>query len=215
MNRLYRATWAAEKRWWRRRAFTRPRRAATRACLMAPTEILAAQRRGHAGPPAGAAGHPCGAADGQREGRNEKAGAAGHTAGEVELVVGTHAVLSAGVEFARLGFAVTDEQHRFGVRQRSLLAAKADHPHLLVMSATPIPARWGFLMFGDLDISVLDELPPGRTPVKTYAITGKTRGHVRLCAQAAGRRAAGIHRVPRHRRGEKTTCRPSPPITRT
>ncbi|MEG2698097.1 MAG: helicase-related protein, partial [Ruthenibacterium sp.] len=77
--------------------------------------------------------------------------------------------------FKNLGFAVTDEQHRFGVRQRGLLAAKADHPHLLVMSATPIPRTLGLLLFGDLDISVLDELPPGRTPIKTYAITGKKR----------------------------------------
>ena len=87
---------------------------------------------------------------------------------------------------------MTDEQHRFGVRQRSLLAAKADHPHLLVMSATPIPRTLGLLMFGDLDISVLDELPPGRTPVKTYAITGKKRadmyGFVRR-QLAAGRQA--------------------------
>jgi ATP-dependent DNA helicase RecG len=83
--------------------------------------------------------------------------------------------LGEGVRFARLGFAVTDEQHRFGVRQRGQLAAKADHPHLLVMSATPIPRTLGLLMFGDLDISVLDELPPGRTPVKTYAVTGKKR----------------------------------------
>lgn len=95
--------------------------------------------------------------------------------GAAQLVVGTHAVLGDGVEFARLGLAVTDEQHRFGVRQRAALADKADHPHLLVMSATPIPRTLGLLMFGDLDISVLDELPPGRTPVKTYAVTGKKR----------------------------------------
>ena len=90
-------------------------------------------------------------------------------------MVGTHAVLGEGVEFARLGLAVTDEQHRFGVRQRAALADKADNPHLLVMSATPIPRTLGLLLFGDLDISVLDELPPGRTPVKTYAITGRKR----------------------------------------
>ena len=129
---------------------------------------------------------------GSVKGAAKKAALRAIAAGEVELVVGTHAVLSAGVEFARLGFAVTDEQHRFGVRQRSLLAAKADHPHLLVMSATPIPRTLGLLMFGDLDISVLDELPPGRTPVKTYAITGKKRadmyGFVRR-QLAAGRQA--------------------------
>ena len=77
---------------------------------------------------------------------------------EADLIVGTHAILSEGVEFARLGLAVVDEQHRFGVRQRGLLAEKAANPHLLVMSATPIPRTLGLLMYGDLDISILDEL---------------------------------------------------------
>ena len=94
---------------------------------------------------------------------------------EADLVVGTHALMSEGVEFARLGLAVIDEQHRFGVRQRGALAEKAANPHLLVMSATPIPRTLGLLIYGDLDISVLDELPPGRTPVKTRCITGKRR----------------------------------------
>ena len=83
--------------------------------------------------------------------------------------------MSEGVEFARLGLAVIDEQHRFGVRQRGALAEKAANPHLLVMSATPIPRTLGLLIYGDLDISILDELPPGRTPVKTRCITGKRR----------------------------------------
>ena len=90
-------------------------------------------------------------------------------------MVGTHAILSEGVEFARLGLAVVDEQHRFGVRQRGMLAEKAANPHLLVMSATPIPRTLGLLIYGDLDISILDELPPGRKPVKTRCITGKKR----------------------------------------
>ena len=96
-------------------------------------------------------------------------------ADEADLVVGTHAILSEGVEFARLGLAVVDEQHRFGVRQRGMLAEKAENPHLLVMSATPIPRTLGLLIYGDLDISILDELPPGRKPVKTRCITGKKR----------------------------------------
>lgn len=94
---------------------------------------------------------------------------------QADCVVGTHAILGGGVEFARLGLAVIDEQHRFGVRQRGMLAEKAVNPHLLVMSATPIPRTLGLLIYGDLDISLLDELPPGRTPVKTRAITGKKR----------------------------------------
>ena len=95
--------------------------------------------------------------------------------GRANLVVGTHAVLTDTVEFKNLSLAIVDEQHRFGVRQRGLLAGKAQSPHLLVMSATPIPRTLGLLMYGDLDISVLDELPPGRKPIKTWFITGKKR----------------------------------------
>lgn len=95
--------------------------------------------------------------------------------GRAGLVVGTHAVLTDKVVFKNLGLAVVDEQHRFGVRQRGLLAGKAANPHLLVMSATPIPRTLGLLMYGDLDISVLDELPPGRKPIKTWFINGKKR----------------------------------------
>ncbi len=90
--------------------------------------------------------------------------------GACQLLVGTHAVLSESVRFAALGLVITDEQHRFGVRQRAALAAKGAHPHLLVMSATPIPRTLALMVYGDLDVSVLDELPPGRTPVSTYAV---------------------------------------------
>lgn len=90
--------------------------------------------------------------------------------GTIHLVVGTHALLSDTVAFHSLGLVITDEQHRFGVRQRSILAEKGRNPHLLVMSATPIPRTLALMIYGDLDISVLNELPPGRTPVSTYAI---------------------------------------------
>ena len=90
--------------------------------------------------------------------------------GECQFLVGTHAVLSENVRFAALGLVITDEQHRFGVRQRAALAAKGMHPHLLVMSATPIPRTLALMVYGDLDVSVLNELPPGRTPIATYAI---------------------------------------------
>ena len=95
--------------------------------------------------------------------------------GRAGLVVGTHAVLTDKVQFKNLGLAIVDEQHRFGVRQRGILAGKAKSPHLLVMSATPIPRTLGLLLYGDLDISVLDELPPGRKPIRTWFITGKKR----------------------------------------
>ncbi len=91
--------------------------------------------------------------------------------GSISVVVGTHALLSQGVDFARLAVAVVDEQHRFGVEQRSALASKGDHPHLLVLSATPIPRTLALILYGDLDVSLLDELPPGRRAVETYLVS--------------------------------------------
>ncbi len=96
-------------------------------------------------------------------------------AGEIDLLVGTHALISERVSFARLGLVITDEQHRFGVGQRAALAAKGVNPHMLVMSATPIPRTLALIMYGDLDVSVLDELPPGRQPIKTYAVSSAKR----------------------------------------
>ncbi|MCL2508886.1 MAG: ATP-dependent DNA helicase RecG [Oscillospiraceae bacterium] len=98
--------------------------------------------------------------------------------GEIDLIIGTHALIQDDVRFKNLGFVVTDEQHRFGVRQRAILGCKGENPHTLVMSATPIPRTLALMIYGDLDISVLDELPPGRTPVKTFAITGDKRVRV-------------------------------------
>ena len=91
----------------------------------------------------------------------------GLSSGEVDLVIGTHALITDKTEFKSLGVAVTDEQHRFGVAQRAKLLGKGENPHLMVMSATPIPRTLGLIIFGDLDISVIDELPPSRKPVKT------------------------------------------------
>ena len=89
------------------------------------------------------------------------------------MLVGTHALLSEQVAFHRLALVITDEQHRFGVEQRAALAAKGDNPHLLVMSATPIPRTLALMIYGDLDLSILDELPPGRQKIETYAITSE------------------------------------------
>ncbi len=90
--------------------------------------------------------------------------------GESDIVIGTHALLSESTVFRSLGCAITDEQHRFGVAQRARLAAKGEHPHVLVLSATPIPRTLGLIIYGDLDITIIDELPPGRTEVETYFI---------------------------------------------
>lgn len=90
--------------------------------------------------------------------------------GEAMLAVGTHALLQEDVDFQRLGLCITDEQHRFGVAQRASLSAKGDNPHILVMSATPIPRTLGLILYGDLNVSVLDELPPGRQTIATYRV---------------------------------------------
>ena len=95
--------------------------------------------------------------------------------GETDIVIGTHALISDNVEFKCLGLAITDEQHRFGVAQRSNLISKGDSPHILVMSATPIPRTLALMIFGDLDLSILDELPPGRQKVDTFLIDGTKR----------------------------------------
>lgn len=91
--------------------------------------------------------------------------------GEIDLIVGTHALIQNDVEFGNLGLVCTDEQHRFGVQQRANLAMKGDNPHLMVMSATPIPRTLGLIIYGDLDISLLDELPPGRQEIRTDVVT--------------------------------------------
>lgn len=98
--------------------------------------------------------------------------------GFAEVVVGTHALIQSGVEFKKLGLVITDEQHRFGVRQRTVLSAKGDAPHTLVMSATPIPRTLAFAIYGDLDVSVLDEMPKGRIPIRTYAVDSGYRERI-------------------------------------
>ena len=145
------------------------------AALLAPTEILASQHAENLNRLLSPFGMRVALLTGGMKAAARRTTLAAIRDDEADLIVGTHAILSEGVEFARLGLAVVDEQHRFGVRQRGLLAEKAANPHLLVMSATPIPRTLGLLMYGDLDISILDELPPGRKPVKTRCITGKKR----------------------------------------
>ena len=150
-------------------------RAGYQAALLAPTEILASQHAENLNRLLSPFGMRVALLTGGMKAAARRTTLAAIRDDEADLIVGTHALLSEGVEFARLGLAVVDEQHRFGVRQRGLLAEKAANPHLLVMSATPIPRTLGLLMYGDLDISILDELPPGRKPVKTRCITGKKR----------------------------------------
>ena len=150
-------------------------RSGYQAALLAPTEILAAQHAEGLNRLLAPFGMRVALLTGGMKAAARRTTLAAIRNDEADLVVGTHALMSEGVEFARLGLAVVDEQHRFGVRQRGMLAEKAANPHLLVMSATPIPRTLGLLIYGDLDISILDELPPGRKPVKTRCITGKKR----------------------------------------
>ena len=152
------------------------------AAMMAPTEILAEQHAVSLQKLLGD-GVRVGLLTGSVPAARRRLLEAAIANGEIDLVVGTHALISESVTFARLGLVITDEQHRFGVAQRARLAAKGHNPHMLVMSATPIPRTLALIVYGDLNVSVLDELPPGRQPVETYAVGGDKRerayGYVR------------------------------------
>ena len=146
--------------------------------LMAPTEVLAEQHFRSLSALLEPAGVRVGLLTGSITPAGKKKVRQALTAGEIDLIIGTHALLSQGVEFAKLGLMVADEQHRFGVAQRAALAAKGDSPHVLVMSATPIPRTLALIIYGDLDVSVIDELPPGRTPVETYVVREDKRARM-------------------------------------
>ena len=138
--------------------------------LMAPTEILAEQHFASLSALFAPLGVSAALLTGSMTGKQKKDVRERIAAGEVQVVIGTHALLSESTRFDNLGLVITDEQHRFGVGQRSRLSAKGEDPHLLVMSATPIPRTLALILYGDLDVSILDELPPGREPVDTFLV---------------------------------------------
>ncbi len=146
--------------------------------LMAPTEILASQHyesvmEMFAGLPVRIAVLTGKTTEKERRELLEKL--AGH---EIDILIGTHALIQEPVQFAALGLVVTDEQHRFGVRQRQLLQEKGEHPHVLVMTATPIPRTMALSIYGHLDVSSIREMPPGRKPVKTYVVDESMRRRI-------------------------------------
>jgi ATP-dependent DNA helicase RecG len=144
--------------------------AGRQAALMAPTEILARQHFERMRPLAAAAGLRIALMTGRDKASERREGLAALAAGEIDIVVGTHALFQESVAFRDLGFAVVDEQHRFGVHQRLALASKGEAADLLVMTATPIPRTLVLAYFGDMDVSALLEKPPGRLPIDTRAI---------------------------------------------
>ncbi len=141
--------------------------------LMAPTELLAEQHANTLEPLLRKSGLTVGLLTGSVKGKARKTLLAQLAAGEIDLLIGTHALLSEGVEFRRLGLVITDEQHRFGVGQRAALAEQsrgAWKPHVMVMSATPIPRTLALIIYGDLEVSVIDERPPGRQEIDTFLV---------------------------------------------
>ena len=150
-------------------------RAGGQGALTAPTEILASQHMQSAIELLGRFGITCGLITGHMTAAERRRAREAIASGEWQVVIGTHAIISEGVEFANLRLVITDEQHRFGVRQRTKLEGKGLSPHVMVMSATPIPRTLSLVLYGDLDISIVDELPPGRTPVKTRIVPEEKR----------------------------------------
>jgi ATP-dependent DNA helicase RecG len=138
--------------------------------LMAPTELLAWQHAAKLAPLLVPFRVALEAVFGSQSARSRSAAVAKLAGGEAAVAVGTHALLTQGVDFDRLGLAIIDEQHRFGVEQRARLRAKGVSPHTLHMTATPIPRTLAQSVYADLDLSVIDELPPGRTPIETFAV---------------------------------------------
>ncbi len=143
--------------------------------LMAPTEVLARQHYETAKAVLEPLGASCGLITGSMTAREHREAHEAIASGYWQVAIGTHALITEKVTYANLGLVVTDEQHRFGVRQRTALGAKGQSPNVLVMSATPIPRTLALILYGDLDISVVDELPPGRTPVKTRVVPDEKR----------------------------------------
>jgi ATP-dependent DNA helicase RecG len=178
MNRLLQGDVGSGKTLVAAAAIVLAHRAGLQSALMAPTEILAAQHAQKLAPLLLPFGITVEAVFGSQGARERRTATARIASGEASLAVGTHALLTDSVDFARLGLVVIDEQHRFGVAQRAQLRAKSTAPHTLYMTATPIPRTLAQTKYADLDVSIIDELPPGRTPVATYVVRESRKGIV-------------------------------------
>ena len=148
------------------------------AAMMAPTEILAEQHYAGLSRLLEPMGISTCLLTGSLSPKRKKEIRQAIETGQIDFVIGTHALVSDATVFSDLGLVITDEQHRFGVAQRSKLSAKGEDPHLLVMSATPSPRTLALLMYGDLEVSILDELPPGREPVDTFLVNESYRARI-------------------------------------
>ena len=146
-------------------------RAGYQMAIMAPTSILAVQHMENFQNTLEKYGIKCELLIGNTTKKNKEIITEKLKNGEIDVLVGTHSLLEENVEFKNLGLVITDEQHRFGVRQRGILSSKGENPDVLVMSATPIPRTLGLILYGDLDISIIDELPSNRKTIETYAVT--------------------------------------------
>jgi ATP-dependent DNA helicase RecG len=153
-------------------------RSGCQSAVMAPTELLAEQHYSSLSAIFEPLGMRTGLLTGGMTAKKRRDMLAKLALGELDVAVGTHALISEGVKFFDLALVVTDEQHRFGVRQRSELTAKGECAHVLVMSATPIPRTLALMIYGDLDVSVIDELPPGRRSVETFTVGERHRARV-------------------------------------
>jgi ATP-dependent DNA helicase RecG len=163
--------------------------AGTQGALLAPTEILARQHFDNLSRMLSSLSINVAILTGREKGRAREAKLMGLADGSIDILIGTHAIFQQGVGYKNLGLAVVDEQHRFGVAQRMMLADKADHaPHMLVMTATPIPRTLTLTHYGEMDVSRLDEMPPGRQPIETRVLSAERLDEI---ADALGRHIGG------------------------
>ena len=148
------------------------------AVMMAPTEVLASQHYESFKAVFEPLGIRIGIMTGGQKASEKRKAMAAAASGETDIIIGTHALIQEKTEFKNVGLVITDEQHRFGVRQRQTLADKGERPHVLVMTATPIPRTLALILYGDLDISIIDSLPPGRQAIDTFAVNSSYRQRI-------------------------------------